>query len=200
MGYWKLWGPQYTSQEFANFAESYDFCLVTSSPLYPQSNGHAERAFQTMKKLLKESRDPYMALLTYRTTPLPWCSLTPAELLMGRKVRGSLPQVKEKLNPTGLTWRSFGSKMGSSNANRNRTTTADIESKACHPFQTSQKYGLHLDPSQYRAVLLQRMPQDRTSSKLILAKFTGTAPILMSYQIHQPSPNQPSKLNNHDEL
>jgi len=46
---------------------------------------------------------------------------------MGRKVRGSLPQVKEKLNPTGLTWRSFGSKMESSKANRNRTTTADIE-------------------------------------------------------------------------
>jgi len=92
-------GPQYTSQEFANFAESYDFCHVTSSPLFPQSNGHAERAVQTTKKLLKESRDPYMALLTYRTTPLPWCNLTPAELLMGRKVRGNLPQVTEKLNP-----------------------------------------------------------------------------------------------------
>ena len=52
-----------------------------------------------MKKLLKESRDPYMALLTYRTTPLPWCNLTPAEILMGRKVRGNHPQVTDKLNP-----------------------------------------------------------------------------------------------------
>jgi len=118
---------------------------------------------------------------------------------MGRKVRGSLPQVKEKLNPTGLTWRSFGSKMESSKANRNRTKTTDIESKACHPSQTNQKYGLHLDPSHYRGMLLQQMPQGHTSSKLILAKFAGTAPILMSYQIHQPSPNQPSKSNNHNE-
>ena len=149
--------PQYTSQEF------------------PQSNGHAERAVQTMKKLLKESRDPYMVLLTYRTTPLPWCNLTPAELLMGRKVRGNLPQVTEKLNPNWSYLEEFRKQDGatvSSNANRNRTMTADIESKACHPFQTSQKYGLHLDPSQYRGVPLQRMPQGRTSSKLILVKFT----------------------------
>ena len=41
-----------------------------------------------------------MALLTYRTTPLPWCNLTPAELLMGRIIRGNLPQVTEKLTPT----------------------------------------------------------------------------------------------------
>ena len=155
--------------------QSYDFCHVTSSPLFPQSNGHAERAVQTMKKLLKESRDPYMALLTYRTTPLPWCNLTPAGLLMGRKARGNLPQVTENLNPNWSYLEEFRKQDGatvSSNANRNRTMTADIESKACHPFQTSQKYGLHLDPSQYRGMPLQRMPQGRTSSKLILVKFT----------------------------
>ena len=63
-------GPQYTSQEFASFAGSYDFCHVTSSPLLAQGNGHAERAVKTVKKLFKVLRDPYMALLTYRTTLL----------------------------------------------------------------------------------------------------------------------------------
>ena len=64
-------GPQYSSQEFVSFAKQYDFCHLTSSPHFPQSNGQAERTVQTMKKLLKESRDPYMSLLTYRSTPLP---------------------------------------------------------------------------------------------------------------------------------
>ena len=66
-------GPQYALQEFAEFAKSYDFCHVTSSPYFPQSNGQAERTVQTVKTL-KESSDPYMALLTYRATPLPWYS------------------------------------------------------------------------------------------------------------------------------
>ena len=35
-------GPQYSSQEFARFADSYTFKHVTSSPLFPQSNGEAE--------------------------------------------------------------------------------------------------------------------------------------------------------------
>ena len=92
-------GPQYDSHEFAAFAKSYSFCHTTSSPHFPQSNGHAERAVQTMKKLLKGAEDPYLALLTYWSTPLPWCGLSPAELLMGRQIRSNLPQLSETLTP-----------------------------------------------------------------------------------------------------
>lgn len=77
-------GPQYSSQEFADFAKTYQFSHVTSSPHYPPSNGHAERRVKTVKRLLKDSDDPYLSLLSYRTTPLPWCGISPAELLMGR--------------------------------------------------------------------------------------------------------------------
>ena len=92
-------GPQYDSHEFTAFAKSYSFCHTTSSPHYPQSNGHAERAVQTIKKLLKGAEHPYLALLTYRSTPLPWCGLSPAELLMGRQIRSNLPQLSETLTP-----------------------------------------------------------------------------------------------------
>ena len=42
----------------------------------------------------------YLSLmLTYRTTPLPWCGLSPAKLLMGRILRANLPLVTEQVKP-----------------------------------------------------------------------------------------------------
>ena len=91
-------GPQYSSDEFSAFATAYGFSYNPSSPHFPQ-NGHAERAVKTVKKLLKDTDDPYLALWSYHTTLLPWCGYSPAELLMERQVRSDLPLVKTSLIP-----------------------------------------------------------------------------------------------------
>ena len=54
---------------------------------------------QTMKKMIKKSDDPYLAIMSYQATPHPWCNLSPAELLMGRKVMTTIPQTKESTWP-----------------------------------------------------------------------------------------------------
>ena len=71
-------------------SHSFGFTHLTSSPLFPQGNGEAERAVQTIKNLLKKAEDPYIALLNYRATPLQQGS-SPAKLLMGRKLRTKVP-------------------------------------------------------------------------------------------------------------
>ena len=91
---------QYSSHEFAPFADSYGFQHSTSSPYFPQSNGQAERMVQTVKRLLSNCSDPFMALLTYRATPFAWCGLSPAELSMGRQIRTTIPQPLKHLVPT----------------------------------------------------------------------------------------------------
>ena len=50
-------GPQYSSNEFDTFAKKYNFNHITSSSLFPQSNGQVERAVQTVKRLMKRSDD-----------------------------------------------------------------------------------------------------------------------------------------------
>ena len=75
-------GPQYDSVEMEQFALTYVFNHVTSSPYYPQSNGLAERMVKTIKSLIGKAPNIHLALCSYRATTLPWCQLHPAELLM----------------------------------------------------------------------------------------------------------------------
>ena len=92
-------GPQFSAIEMKDFSHSFGFQHVTSSPYYPQGNGQAERTVQTAKRLISAGDDLAISLLNYRTTPLPWCGLSPAELLMGRKLRTTLPQHLKVLVP-----------------------------------------------------------------------------------------------------
>ena len=90
-------GPQFASQEFKEFGRNYNFDHVTSSPNYPAANGEAERSVRTVKEIFKKSKNPYLALLTYRTTPLQ-NGLSHSELIMGRKLRTPLPMMPTKLD------------------------------------------------------------------------------------------------------
>ena len=72
---------------------------VTSSPLYPQSNGQVERTVQTIKKILRQADDTCQGLLSYQTTPMPWCNFSPSELVMGRRLRSLLPMTDNLLIP-----------------------------------------------------------------------------------------------------
>ena len=66
---------------------------------HPQGNGEAERAVRTVKSLLKDRSEPQLALLSYRSTPLPFCDYSPAQLLMGRRLCSSIPTLAQALAP-----------------------------------------------------------------------------------------------------
>ena len=87
-------GRQFSSTSFAKFAEDYGFTHIR----YLQANGEIERSVQTVKNLLKKTSDPYKALMAYCATPLE-SDLSPAELLMGRKIRTRIPTSPSNLNP-----------------------------------------------------------------------------------------------------
>ncbi|XP_037568164.1 uncharacterized protein K02A2.6-like [Dermacentor silvarum] len=91
-------GPQFAATEFSAFANSYGFRQVTSSPHFPHSNGEVERMVRTVKDLLRKEDDPYLALLVYRHTP-GVNGVSPAQLLMGRRLQTRVPKTSRQLEP-----------------------------------------------------------------------------------------------------
>ena len=79
-------GSYIVSEEFREFTTAWKLKHVTSVPLYPKSNGKAEYAVKIvknlMKKTLKDSRDPWLALLEYRKSPTEGHDSSPAQQLM----------------------------------------------------------------------------------------------------------------------
>lgn len=92
----------FNSKEFKNFAEEWDFNIITSSPRYPKSNGLAERTVGICKEMLRKSQeagtDIYKSILEYRTTPLAGVEVSPSELLNNRLLRTTLPITSKLLS------------------------------------------------------------------------------------------------------
>ncbi|KAK3911042.1 hypothetical protein KUF71_020746 [Frankliniella fusca] len=75
--------------------------LITSSPRYPRSNGKAEAGVKIVKSIISKcstSSEILKGLLAYREAKL-HCGYSPAQLFLGRQVRGMLPKLPEQLQP-----------------------------------------------------------------------------------------------------
>lgn len=92
-------GPQFNSRKFKDFSKQWNFTHVTSSPKYPHSNGFVERQIQTVKRILKKAdfagKDPLLALLEFRNTPITNSIPLPNKILLGKNVRGIFPEFIE---------------------------------------------------------------------------------------------------------
>jgi len=93
-------GPPFNSHEYTSFLKRWDVKTRMSSAYYPQSNGRAEAAVKTAKRILTtngtesgslDTDDVAKALLLHRNTPPPDIGVSPAELFFGRNINDHLP-------------------------------------------------------------------------------------------------------------
>ena len=85
--------PQYISSGFRQFAATWKFKHVTTSPPYPEANGKAESAVKTSKSIMKKSllsiSDPYPGLLDHRILIQPQQACHLANVFLDVKPRRS---------------------------------------------------------------------------------------------------------------
>ena len=96
-------GTCFVSAEFQAFLKSNGIYHVTSAPYHPASNGLAERAVQIIKQGLKKETKGDIhtrlakVLFSYRITPQNTTGISPAELLVGRRLRTRLDLLRPNL-------------------------------------------------------------------------------------------------------
>jgi len=94
-------GPPFNSAEWRAFLKKWGIKHRLSSAGYPQSNGRAELAVKTAKRVLSDNVTPsgtldrdavVRAFLQYKNTPVRGLAESPAQIIYGHPIRDSLPQ------------------------------------------------------------------------------------------------------------
>ena len=97
-------GPEFTAQETAVFLDRWGICHRLSAAYNHESNGRAEVAVKSMKRLLTSHTDAQgrldteavaAGLLQYRNTPDPDSGLSPAQIIFGKPMGDLMPVMPE---------------------------------------------------------------------------------------------------------
>ena len=162
-------GSQYTSDLFKEFAKTYKFNHITSSPYWSQSNGRAEAAVKSAKHILRTAKDVDLALLSVRNTPPAGHTFSPAQRLFGRVLCSNLPLPITTLEPRPFLMTKWYPTTYTANYNKNKLTInmQDIFFQTSHRVAMSMR-SLPLIHSQRPGFLVrsQALPAlDPTTSK-----------------------------------
>ena len=99
-------GPEFKAGETKAFFNKWGIRHRLSSVSFPSSNGRAELAVKAAKLLLMDNISPngsldndgmVRALLIHRNTPDPGCKLSPAQIVLGRHLRDTLPYISKDI-------------------------------------------------------------------------------------------------------
>jgi len=93
---------------------------------YPLSNGQAGRIVQIIKYIFSSCAGIiFTVLLSYITTPFPWCNLSSVEFRMEWRLQTTLPQQQIYFNSLGRILHHFEKKTETTE-NAKRSTSKDI--------------------------------------------------------------------------
>lgn len=91
--------PPFNSQDFESFATQLGFRHLRVTPARPKANGEAERLMRTLEKAVRIAvieHKSWRQERQYRTTPHGTTAKSPSELLNGRKLKSTLPVLKQE--------------------------------------------------------------------------------------------------------
>ena len=100
-------GSEFTADDTQDFLTRWGVRVRQSAAYNPQSNGRAELAVKSTKRLIEDNVGPdgeldterfLRAILIKRNTPDSATKLSPAEIVFGRKLRDTMPRIDKTIN------------------------------------------------------------------------------------------------------
>ena len=154
-------GSQFVSSEFVSFSKEYGFKCSTSSPYHPQGNGEAESGVRIAKIILRQN-EPFLTLMSYRATPTQATKATPSQLMMGRRIRTTVPTLETNLQPK---WPS-----------KEAVRKADDKAKSANKYFFDKRHGVNNLPPLERG--------DQVKIKIDEEKEWNTSATVVSNDLH----------------
>ena len=133
-------GPPFNGEEFRQFCKKWHIRHRKSSAGYPESNGRAELAVKSAKRLLEKNTSGdgslntdgvVRAMLQYKNTPLRGINESPAEIVFGRPIQDNLPQVPQE------GWKRIndGREIGMARVKIDKKETYDLGKRNMEPLE-----------------------------------------------------------------
>ena len=106
-------GGPFSSYEWSQFLKQWAIFWRKSSANFPQSNGRAELAVKSCKRMLQsntgadgslDTAKVTKALLQYRNTPVSGIGMSPAYMMFGRQLRDALPSSPTTWEPSTMSY------------------------------------------------------------------------------------------------
>ena len=116
-----------------------------------------KRIFQKAKD---SKRDPYLAILEYRTTPLEFCHLSPSQLSMARRLKTTIPCSKELLKPQQINLDNVREKM--SDNRQKQKKFHDRSAKPLSKLQTGDQVRVQLFDKLWKPAIITSAHDDRS--------------------------------------
>ena len=82
----------FMNEEFSEFAKSWNFTHITSSPRYPKGNGHAEKVVSMAKQIYTQCDDPLFGMLVLKTVLLLDVKESPDRIFFGHPLNANFPK------------------------------------------------------------------------------------------------------------
>ena len=102
-------GPPFNAHDYKKFLRTWGVDQRLSSAYYPRSNGRAEAAVKSAKRILLGNINPMTgtldtdaaarAIMAHRNTPTQDTGIAPSVMLFGRPLRDHLPVLRRKFRP-----------------------------------------------------------------------------------------------------
>ena len=143
-------GPQFVAKKFREMSSEWGFEHLTSSPLYPQSNGKVENSVKTckllMKKALLSKTDVHLALLEFRNTPSERDGVSPSQKLFSRRTRTRLPTTRDLLKPRVVDVEKVA--VGAELAREKQKENHDVNARVLSPLEAGEIVRMRLPGEQ----------------------------------------------------